>query len=66
MDSDFTPFMQPEVDAGVRRAAYIVRDALAEHGLASVPVATGSKGYHVVSAPPPGVKVTINLTGFDG
>jgi len=36
--------------AGVRRAAYIVRDALAEHGLASVPVATGSKGYHVVSA----------------
>ncbi|HXM75639.1 MAG TPA: UPF0158 family protein, partial [Thermoanaerobaculia bacterium] len=26
--------------AGVRRAAYVVRDALAEHGLASVPVAT--------------------------
>ena len=36
--------------ARVRRAAYIVRDALAEHGLASVPIATGSKGYHVVSA----------------
>src|SRR2546430_9906194 len=36
--------------AGVRRAAYIVRYALAEHGLASVPVATGSNGYHVVSA----------------
>jgi bifunctional non-homologous end joining protein LigD len=34
----------------VRRAAYVVRDALAEHGLASVPIATGSKGYHVVSA----------------
>jgi bifunctional non-homologous end joining protein LigD len=34
----------------VRRAALVVRDALAEHGLASVPVATGSKGYHVVSA----------------
>ena len=28
----------------------IVRDALAGHGLATVPVATGSKGYHVVSA----------------
>jgi bifunctional non-homologous end joining protein LigD len=36
--------------ARVRRAAYIVRDALAEHGLATVPIATGSKGYHVVSA----------------
>jgi bifunctional non-homologous end joining protein LigD len=35
--------------ARVRRAAYAVRDALAEHGLASVPIATGSKGYHVVS-----------------
>src|SRR5204863_6358576 len=35
--------------ARVRRAAYVVRDALAEHGLASVPIATGSKGYHVVS-----------------
>ena len=36
--------------ARVRRAAYVVRDALAEYGLASVPVATGSKGYHVVAA----------------
>ena len=36
--------------ARVRRAAYVVRDALAEHGLATVPIATGSKGYHVVSA----------------
>jgi bifunctional non-homologous end joining protein LigD len=36
--------------ARVRRAAYVVRDALAEYGLASVPIATGSKGYHVVSA----------------
>ena len=35
--------------ARVRRAAYVVRDALAEHGLATVPIATGSKGYHVVS-----------------
>lgn len=41
--------------ARVRRAAYIVRDALAEHGLASVPIATGSKGYHVVSAIRPSV-----------
>lgn len=36
--------------ARVRRAALVVRDALAEHGIATVPVATGSKGYHVVSA----------------
>src|SRR5262249_23640567 len=50
--------------ARVRRAAHLVRDALAGHGLASVPVATGSKGYHVVAAvrpsPPsetPGVAV---------
>lgn len=41
--------------ARVRRAAYIVRDALAEHGLATVPIATGSKGYHVVSAIRPSV-----------
>lgn len=34
----------------VRRAAYLVRDGLAEYGLATVPVATGSKGYHVVAA----------------
>jgi bifunctional non-homologous end joining protein LigD len=41
--------------ARVRRAASIVRAALAEHGLASVPVATGSKGYHVVSPIRPSV-----------
>lgn len=34
--------------ARVRRAAYVVRDALAARGLASVPLATGSKGYHLV------------------
>ena len=39
----------------VRRAAAIVRDALAAHGLASVPVATGSKGYHVVAPIRPSV-----------
>jgi bifunctional non-homologous end joining protein LigD len=33
----------------VRRAALIARDALGEYGLTSVPVATGSKGYHVVA-----------------
>lgn len=33
----------------VRRAAHIVRDALGELGLVTIPVATGSKGYHVVS-----------------
>jgi bifunctional non-homologous end joining protein LigD len=33
-----------------RRAARIVCDALGELGLESVPIATGSKGYHVVSA----------------
>ena len=31
-----------------RRAALLVRDALAELELASTPVATGSKGYHVI------------------
>jgi bifunctional non-homologous end joining protein LigD len=34
----------------VRRAALLTRDALGELGLETVPVATGSKGYHVVSA----------------
>jgi len=33
----------------VRKAARVVRDALAEHGVRSVPIATGSKGYHVVA-----------------
>jgi len=40
----------PGPPALVRRAAHLVRDALAERGLATVPVATGSKGYHVVAA----------------
>jgi bifunctional non-homologous end joining protein LigD len=38
-----------EVDL-VRRAALVTRDTFAELGLAAVPVATGSKGYHVVAA----------------
>jgi len=32
-----------------RQAAHVVREALAERGLQSAPVATGSKGYHVVA-----------------
>ncbi len=35
--------------AEVRRAAFLVRDALAELGLPSAALATGSKGYHVVA-----------------
>src|SRR5205085_2672796 len=46
----------PASFARVRRAAAIVRDALASHGLASVPVATGSKGYHVVAPILPSVE----------
>jgi bifunctional non-homologous end joining protein LigD len=37
----------------VRRAAHLVREKLAALGLASVPVATGSKGYHVVAVVTP-------------
>lgn len=33
----------------VRRAAYLLRDALGEFGLPSVPLATGSKGYHLIA-----------------
>jgi bifunctional non-homologous end joining protein LigD len=40
----------------VRRAAYLVRDSLAAFGLATVPVATGSKGYHLVCAIAPTVR----------
>lgn len=39
----------------VRRAALLTRDVLGELGLDSVPVATGSKGYHVVAALAPTV-----------
>ena len=40
----------PGALAAVRRAAQIIRDALDAHGLKTVPVSTGSKGYHVVAA----------------
>jgi bifunctional non-homologous end joining protein LigD len=41
----------------VRRAALITRDALAEAGLPTVPVVTGSKGYHLAAAIQPSVEV---------
>jgi bifunctional non-homologous end joining protein LigD len=47
----------PGAVALVRRAAHIARAALAERGLETVPVATGSKGYHVVAAIRPTVPV---------
>lgn len=40
----------PDGLALVRRAAHLVRELLASFGLPTVPVATGSKGYHVVAA----------------
>jgi len=40
----------------VQRAALVVRDALADFGLPSVPMATGSKGYHVIAAIAPTVE----------
>jgi len=43
----------------VRRAALIARDAFGELGLATVPIATGSKGYHVVAAIRPTVGVDV-------
>jgi bifunctional non-homologous end joining protein LigD len=43
----------------VRRAARLTRTALAEAGLPSVPVATGSKGYHIVCPIQPVVDVEV-------
>jgi bifunctional non-homologous end joining protein LigD len=45
----------PGALAAVRRAAHLVRERLAALGLASVPVATGSKGYHMVAPVTPSV-----------
>lgn len=39
----------------VRRAAHIARAALADFGVDTVPIATGSKGYHVVATLRPSV-----------
>jgi bifunctional non-homologous end joining protein LigD len=43
----------------VRRAARLTRDALAELGLDTVPIATGSKGYHVVSPILPSLSIDV-------
>ncbi len=49
--------------AAARRAAHLTREKLAAFGLAAVPVATGSKGYHVVAAIEPALDfMTIALT----
>ncbi len=47
----------PGALALVRRAAIMTCDLLAELGLPTVPMATGSKGYHVVAAIAPVVEV---------
>jgi bifunctional non-homologous end joining protein LigD len=50
--------LDPPADAPValvRRAARFAREALAGFGLETVPLATGSKGYHVVAAVHPTV-----------
>jgi bifunctional non-homologous end joining protein LigD len=39
----------PDALALVRRAAVVVRDRMGELGLPTAPLATGSKGYHVVA-----------------
>lgn len=43
--------LDPPVNAfdAARTAARLVRESLSEHGLQAVPIATGSKGYHVVA-----------------
>ncbi|MGZ3424084.1 MAG: non-homologous end-joining DNA ligase LigD, partial [Polyangiales bacterium] len=51
----------PDALALVRRAALVMRDALAELGLPTVPIATGSKGYHVVAAIAPTVESDVLL-----
>lgn len=53
----------PGAFALVRRAAVLVRDMLEELGLATVPMSTGSKGYHVVASIEPSVdSETLALT----
>lgn len=50
---------KPGAIALVRRAAHVVRAALAEHGLETVPMATGSKGYHLVAAIRPAIAADV-------
>jgi bifunctional non-homologous end joining protein LigD len=47
----------PGAFALVRRAAHLARDALGEAGLPTVPVVTGSKGYHLVAPIQPALEV---------
>lgn len=46
----------------VRRAARIVRDAMAGHGIDTVPLATGSKGYHLIAAIEPTIESHVLVT----
>jgi bifunctional non-homologous end joining protein LigD len=49
----------PDALALVRHAAFLVRDALDELGLETTPVATGSKGFHLVAAIVPNVEADV-------
>jgi bifunctional non-homologous end joining protein LigD len=53
-----------EAAAQVRRAACVVRDELAKLGLPTLPVATGSKGYHLVGRIVPNVEGDAVLFGM--
>lgn len=56
----------PGATALAQRAALLVRDALAEFGLQSVPMATGSKGYHVIAPIAPKVEAEqLALTAYE-
>jgi bifunctional non-homologous end joining protein LigD len=50
--------------AEVRRAAHVVREELGALGLPTLPVATGSKGYHVVARIVPNVDADAVLFGM--
>ena len=54
----------PEGLALVRRAALVVREALEAMGLATIPVATGSKGYHLVASIEPTIAGHALLTAI--
>jgi bifunctional non-homologous end joining protein LigD len=50
---------KPGAVALVRRAAHTLRAALAAHGLETVPMATGSKGYHLIAAIEPALEADV-------
>jgi bifunctional non-homologous end joining protein LigD len=54
----------PSSLALVRRAAQIVRESFERYGLAAVPVATGSKGYHIVAPIRPDVDCDVLATAL--